>query len=76
MKASDILQNGTAVALAIIGVAFVAVFVSKNSATTSVLSATGNSFAQSIRCALGPIIGGGNCGGTATSTISFGGITS
>lgn len=67
--------------LAIIGVAVIAVILSNNSNTSTVLSASGTDFASSLTCALSPILGGG-CGnsnsllpiGTSTSTISYAGL--
>lgn len=57
---------------ALVGLAMVAVIVSGNSNTSGVLGATGSSFAQALRCAMSPIIGGGNCGTSTSSTINFG----
>lgn len=61
------------VLLAIIGVAIVAVLVSNNANTVSVIGASGNAFSNDLRCALGPVIGGGQgyCGTTSSSTITF-----
>jgi hypothetical protein len=58
--------------LAIAGVATISVVLSRQSNTASILTTGGSSFSQAIRCALSPIIGGGNCGTAVNSTISFG----
>jgi hypothetical protein len=60
------------VLLAIIGVAIVAMLVSKQAQTGSVISAGGSAFGGSLRCALSPILGGG-CSNTpfVTSNLSF-----
>lgn len=46
------------VILAIIGVAVIAVIVSKNANTTGVVSASGNAFTSALGCALSPVTGG------------------
>lgn len=53
--------------LAIVGVAVLAVVVSKNSNTANVIQATAQGFSQSLAAALSPITGGGGIG-------SFGGL--
>jgi hypothetical protein len=58
------------VLLAIVGVAVIAVLVSKQAQTGSVLGAGGSAFAQSLGCALSPVTGG-SCGTSITSSISF-----
>ncbi len=70
MKDSAI-ASGVAILLAIVGVATVGVVLSRNSDTGNVLTAGGNSFAGALRCALSPIIGGGNCGTSVSSIITF-----
>jgi hypothetical protein len=78
MQNSPALQHGVAIALAIVGVATLAVIVSGKSNTSNVITASGNSFANAIRCALGPITGNAGCARTpvesVTSTINFGGL--
>lgn len=66
------------VILAIIGVAVIAIIVSPNSNTGSVVGAGGNAFTNAIKCALAPITGG-TCAsnsslpiGVSSSTITFG----
>lgn len=43
---------------AIVGVAFLAVLVSKNSQTPEVIKAAGNAFSGGIRAAVSPVVGG------------------
>lgn len=45
--------------LAIVGVATIAVLVSKNANTAGVISAGGSSFSESLSTALSPVTGGG-----------------
>lgn len=66
------------IALAIVGVATIAIIVSGNSNTSSVIGAGGNSFMNAIKCAVAPITGG-TCAsnstlpiGVSSSTITFG----
>lgn len=47
------------VALAIIGVAIVAVIVSQNSNTANVIGAVGGAFNRSLNAALSPVVGTG-----------------
>ena len=52
--------------LAIVGVAFLALIVSKNSNTTQVIGATFGGFSESLHAALSPVVGNtgvGNFGG-------------
>lgn len=56
---SDLLNASVSIALAIIGVAFLAVLVSRNSNTTGVISASGNAFSGGLATALSPITGDG-----------------
>ena len=50
------------VATAIVGVAILAVLVSRNSQTPAVISSAGNAFANSLRAATGPVMGGSSTG--------------
>lgn len=43
------------IATAIVGVAIIAVIVSKNSGTASVLTAAGNAFSSALKAATGPL---------------------
>jgi hypothetical protein len=47
------------VATAIVGVAIIAVLVSKNAQTPDVLKAAGGAFSQALRAATGPVTGSG-----------------
>ena len=68
----DIWGMVTAIGIAIVGVATLAVIVSKNSNTTGVISASGSAFSQSLATALSPIVGGGSGYGSNTSTFPIG----
>lgn len=46
------------IATAIVGVALLAVLVSKNSQTPAVIGAAGGAFSDAIRAATGPVMGG------------------
>lgn len=63
------------IAVAIVGVATLAVLVSRNAATAQVIGAAGSAFSQSIGAAVAPVSGGGSgIGGTRLSG-SFGGFS-
>lgn len=49
------MEQVTVIALAIIGVAILAVLVSRNANTTRVISATSNAFNEALRAATGPV---------------------
>jgi hypothetical protein len=75
---------GTAVVsilMAVIGVAIIAVLVSKQAATSSVLSAGGTAISNVLGAALSPVTGGGILGtgisipGLGTGTGTGGGVT-
>ncbi|HEY6019402.1 MAG TPA: hypothetical protein VIY48_05685 [Candidatus Paceibacterota bacterium] len=68
---SKIGEQVTVVALAIVGVAVLAVILSKNSNTTGVIGAAGSGFSQALAAALSPVTGGGLLAGTAPYTNSF-----
>ena len=59
------------VALSIVGVASLAVLVSRNSNTTGVIQSTGSAFSNALGVALSPITGGGSFGNQNYSTASF-----
>jgi hypothetical protein len=50
------------VALAIVGVASLAVLVSRNANTTGVITASGNAFSNALATAISPVTGGGGYG--------------
>lgn len=61
-------SSGTAILLAIVGVAVLAIVLSGNSNTTSVISSVGNAFTNAIKCALAPVTGG-SCPSSSNSLI-------
>lgn len=63
----NLIASVTSVLLAIVGVAIIAVLVSRNANTAGVLSAGGRSFSESLGTALSPVTGTGYLsGGTFT----------
>jgi hypothetical protein len=54
----QLLSSVTTVLLAIVGVAIIAVLVSRNANTTGVISAGGSAFANDLGTALSPVTGG------------------
>lgn len=54
----DFVKQLVTIATAIVGVAIVAVLVSKNANTANVISAAGSSFSQSLATAVSPVTGG------------------
>jgi PRD1 phage membrane DNA delivery len=54
----QLVSSVTSVLLAIVGVAIIAVLVSKNANTTSVIGAGGSAFAQDLGTAVSPLTGG------------------
>lgn len=54
------------VALAIVGVATIAVLVSKNANTVGVITASGNAFSQSLGVAISPVTGSASSFGNAS----------
>jgi PRD1 phage membrane DNA delivery len=75
---SDKLITGTvSVLLAIVGVAIIALIVSNQANTSSVIGAGGSAFSGSLGCALSPVTGSSCSSGSAalipnvTSSLSF-----
>lgn len=62
------------IALAIVGLALVAVILSKNANTSGVIGAAGGALAQDISAAVSPIIGSSS--GVGYGMGSYGGFTS
>lgn len=65
----SLITSTVTVLLAIVGVAIIAVLVSKNANTTQVIGATGSAFSGSLATALSPVTGGSgnfNFGGGAS----------
>jgi hypothetical protein len=69
------ITSGVSIALAVIGLAIVAVLLSQKSQTSGVLTATGSSLADALTCALSPVTGA-SCGRSlipvVNSRITFG----
>lgn len=61
----------TTILLGIVGVAVIALLVSNQAQTGSVLGAAGKGFSTALGCATSPITGAG-CGTSVSSSISFG----
>jgi hypothetical protein len=59
---SEFWSTLTAIALAITGVATLALIVSNNAQTSQVISATGNAFTNALGVALSPVTGGSSSG--------------
>lgn len=64
---SQAIESVTTIALAIVGVALLAVFVSRNAATSQVIGTAGGAFSQALTAAEAPVTGGG-LGGFGTFT--------
>lgn len=58
------------IALAIIGLALVAVILSKNANTSGVISASGGALAQDIGAAVAPVAGGFTMGATIPTQVT------
>lgn len=59
----SLITSTVTVLMAIVGVAIIAVLVSKNANTTGVLQAGGNAFSGALSTALSPVTGGNGFGG-------------
>lgn len=59
----QLITSVVTVLVAIVGVAIIAVLVSKNANTAGVISAGGSAFSQSLSTALSPVTGGGSLTG-------------
>jgi uncharacterized membrane protein YbjE (DUF340 family) len=62
----SLITSVVTVLTAIVGVAIIAVLVSKNANTAGVISAGGGAFSQSLSTALSPVTGGGSGFGSFT----------
>lgn len=60
---NDIMDKVATIAVAIIGVATLAVLVSKKAATPQVIQAAGSAFTSALGVAVSPVTGGGGLGG-------------
>jgi hypothetical protein len=64
----QLIGNVTTVLLAIVGIAFIAVLVSRNAATSNVIRSAGNAFSGGLLAAEAPVLGGSlNAAGTYSS---------
>lgn len=68
-----LLSSGVSVVLAVLGIAALAVLVSNQAQTGSILGAGGSTLGNMIRCAISPITGDA-CGTSVSSSISFPGL--
>lgn len=60
----QLITSVVSVALAIVGVAIIAVLVSRNANTAGVIQASAGGFSQSLATALSPVTGGGGAFGS------------
>jgi PRD1 phage membrane DNA delivery len=67
----QLLTSVVTVITAIIGVAILAVLVSRQSNTTGVIKAASSGFAQDLQAALSPVTGGGGFGGIGSGLLNF-----
>jgi PRD1 phage membrane DNA delivery len=58
-----LIESLTTVAVAIVGIAIIAVLVGQQARTTQVIGAAGQAFAQDIGAAVSPVTGGGGFNG-------------
>lgn len=62
-----LVDGAVSIAVAIVGVALLAVLVSRNAQTPAVFSSAGNAFANALRAATGPVTGSNFGGGVSTA---------
>jgi hypothetical protein len=67
----SIITSTVTVLLAIVGVAIIAVLVSKNANTAGVIGAGASGFSQSLATALSPVTGQGSFGFTGGSGVNY-----
>lgn len=60
---NELLTSLVTVATAIVGVAILAVLVSKNANTSGVITSAGNAFSEALNAATAPIVGNSFAGG-------------
>lgn len=58
-----LVDGAVSIAVAIVGVAFLAVLVSRNANTAGVITASGGAFSKALGAAEGPVSGNGMLGG-------------
>ncbi len=70
---TDFMSHITAIALAIVGVATLALLVSKNANTVNVIGATSSAFTNALGVALSPVTGGqsGPFGSSVNTMAAF-----
>lgn len=66
----QLISSVVTVATAIVGLAIIAVLVSKNANTSQVVTASGNAFSSSLLAAEAPVVGTG-FGGSSAGTMNF-----
>lgn len=62
-----LVDGAVSIAVAIVGVALLAVLVSRNSQTPAVFTSAGNAFSNALRAATGPVTGNTSLGGVFTA---------
>lgn len=67
----DVGEKVVTIAVAIIGVATLALLVSKQANTSGVIGAAGNAFNSALGTALSPVTGGGNRNNISNFTSTF-----
>lgn len=67
----DAMEKITTIAVAIVGVATLAVLVSKKADTAKVIGSAGGAFSQALAVAVSPVTGGGGFGGVAVPNAPF-----
>lgn len=60
---NDAMEKITTIAVAIVGVATLAVLVSKRADTSNVIKSAGQAFSSALSVAVSPVTGGGGLGG-------------
>lgn len=71
MEGQHIIASIVGILTAIIGVAIIAVLVSKNAATGKVITSGGNAFANILKTAISPVTSGGM--GLSSTPLSYNG---
>jgi hypothetical protein len=69
---NNLVETISGVAVAIVGVALLAVLVSKNAQTPQVISAAGTAFSSALNAATGPVSGVAGLGGTSLGNETLG----
>ena len=69
---SEFMKEITTIALAIVGIAILAVLVSRNAQTPAVIQSATSGFSQSILAAEAPVTGGSGMGYNSGYNIGFG----